>query len=84
MHAVLIADGDRDTRILVRQALRRERFEVVEAADPESARELALSVPIDMVILNYPMRLQSGVSLTRALRKDARLNSLIADADRAS
>ena len=76
MVTVLIADPDEDTRMILAAALRHEAFAVLEAADAETAQQLARTKPLDLIIVNYPMRLPSGVTLTRAVRELAGLSRL--------
>lgn len=73
MISVLIADPDEDTRIIVSTALRNVGIDVVEAANPESAENIVADQHFDLIILNYPMPLASGVTLTRALREHHRM-----------
>lgn len=76
MPRVLIADPDSDTRIILGSALRHERFDVVEAADADAAHRLARSCSVDLIVLNHPMHLRTGVTLAHALREVDRLRDL--------
>lgn len=76
MATILLADQDSDTRIILSEALKQQGIGVIHAADAESAHELARKHCVDVIVLNYPMRLRSGVTLTRAIRKNARLANL--------
>ena len=76
MSTVLIADPDYDTRYILAEALKNEKISGVEAADPELAYDIAREVAIDVVILDYPLRMNTGVSLTRTLREHPRLGAL--------
>ena len=76
MARVLLADSDADTRTILRCALLYENFEVIEAPDADAAHRLARSCPVDLIVLNYPMRLRTGVTLTQALRDVDRLRHL--------
>lgn len=76
MSTILIADEDRDTRTIIATALELDDLEVLEADTPETAYYALRRRPVDLVILNYPMRLASGPTLTATLRKSARTRSL--------
>jgi CheY-like chemotaxis protein len=73
---ILIADEDPDTRTIIATALEFDDLEVLEADSPEAAYDAVRRRPVDLVILNYPMRLASGPTLTAILRKSARTRSL--------
>ena len=65
---ILIADDDRDTRVILRAVLERHHFLVVEAASGEEAvAAFQLHTP-DLVILNYPMVGADGRTLVERLR----------------
>jgi CheY-like chemotaxis protein len=73
---VLIADEDRDTRTILATALELDDVDVLEADSPEAAYYAARRRPVDLIILNYPMRLGSGPTLTATLRKSERTRRL--------
>ena len=73
MPTVLIADADCDTRLILATALRHAQHEVIEASNAEDAFSSLSSTHVDAVVLNYPMPLNSGVTLTHAIRAHARM-----------
>lgn len=73
MTTVLVADPDMDTRRILSTVLRDEGMNVIETHDAENACYLLQRHGVDVVVLNYPLRLSEGVTLTRAIREDARL-----------
>jgi CheY-like chemotaxis protein len=74
MPTVLIADQDEDNRTILSTALRAAHLNVIDTADAESARELATRSGVDLILLNYPMILRDGTTLTRAIREDQHLS----------
>ena len=69
MQLILLADPDEDTRRILSLALAHEKFGVLQAETAERAKSLAAARAPDLIVLNYPMRLHSGESLTRSLRR---------------
>jgi DNA-binding response OmpR family regulator len=65
---VLVADDDPDILALVRFRLERDGYEVVAAADGESALGLALERTPDLAVLDVMMPKLDGYELTRRLR----------------
>jgi CheY-like chemotaxis protein len=76
MMRILVADPDDDTRFILTEALRHICVEVVQASAAETAHDLATRGFVDAVILNYPMRMRAGMSLTRAIRNDPRIGRM--------
>jgi CheY-like chemotaxis protein len=76
MPTVLIADRDVDTRMILKSVFRNERWTVFETPDAVTAQRIARDHPVDVLLVNYPMRLPSGVTLTRAIRSEPRLAAL--------
>jgi len=67
-HTILIADEDRDTRVILRAVLERQHFLITDAASGDEAiAAYKLHAP-DLVILNYPMACGDGASLVQHLR----------------
>lgn len=72
---ILVADDDRDTRIILRTVLERQEFVIVEAATADDAFAAAQQHEFDLVILNYPMQGADGRTLVHHLRaQDATRN----------
>jgi CheY-like chemotaxis protein len=65
---ILVADDDRDTRVILRTVLERYQFIVVEAATADDAFAASLQQALDLVILNYPMPSADGRTLVHHLR----------------
>jgi CheY-like chemotaxis protein len=76
MVTVLIADPDEDTRKILMTMLRYMQFDVLEASTAEAAQQLYRSQPVDLMVMNYPLRLANGVTLTRALKKSQRYHGI--------
>jgi CheY-like chemotaxis protein len=68
MPTVLIVDADVDTRAILRMALEANDFTVLEAADGRAALDLVGHC--DAVVLNYPVTMGDGSTLTAQLRAD--------------
>ena len=66
---VLVVDDDESIRALVGIALRRAGFEVVEAADRESALGVVDARTVAVVVLDVSMPGMSGIDVVRTLRR---------------
>lgn len=77
---ILIAEDDTDIRSLLRLYLEGEGMRVLEAADGNTALELAREHTPDMAILDVMMPGLNGFELTRALRQYSDLPILILSA----
>ncbi|QEC49081.1 response regulator [Baekduia soli] len=70
---VLVVDDDAGFRAYVRAALEIPRFRVVEAADGRSAVTVALRERPDLILLDWRMPGQSGITTCRHLRAETEL-----------
>ncbi len=66
---VLLAEDDLDTRQFIAQSLRDLGHKVEVAAEGEQAREMALSAPFDLIILDRMMPGLNGMEVLRQLRE---------------
>ncbi|HEY4944884.1 MAG TPA: PAS domain S-box protein [Candidatus Limnocylindrales bacterium] len=73
---ILVVDDDTATRELVATHLRREGFDVREAASGEAALELMAGQKIGLVILDMGMPGMSGLDVIRALREQPKTATL--------
>jgi two-component system chemotaxis response regulator CheY len=48
----------------------------MDAADGDTAHKIALRTPVDVILLNYPMHLSDGTTLTHAIRQTPALRRL--------
>ena len=69
---ILVVDDDDGLRHLVRMVLRREGFEVIEAADGEEALARAYDSQPTLVLLDVMMPGLDGFDVCRRLRSDLR------------
>ena len=67
---ILVADDEPHIREVVRAYLEREGYDVVEAADGETALEQSRSMPLDLLILDVMLPGRSGFEVLRALRSE--------------
>ena len=67
---ILVADDEPHIREVVRAYLEREGYEVVEAADGETALEQSRTTPLDLLILDVMLPGRSGFEVLRALRSE--------------
>jgi len=67
---ILVADDEPHIRGVVRAYLEREGYEVVEAADGETALEQSRTRPLDLLILDVMLPGRSGFEVLRALRAE--------------
>jgi len=65
---VLVVDDEESMRYFLKKTLRREGYEVIEAADGPSALAAAASGPPDVALVDVRMPGMDGVALMRALR----------------
>jgi CheY-like chemotaxis protein len=73
---ILVVEDDPTSRKLIRTVLRAHGYEVVEAADLDSAYQaLAHSLP-RLVLLDLRLHDRNGLELVRAIRADPRLAHL--------
>lgn len=68
---ILVVDDDPGVRQVVRFALTKAGFGVIEAADGAAALRMARSGPIDLVVLDINMPELSGMDVCRELRRDS-------------
>jgi two-component system chemotaxis response regulator CheY len=73
---VLIVDDSITMRALVRQALEVDAYTVIEACHGAAALAALERVHADLVITDLLMPEMDGITLTRALRADARFATL--------
>jgi len=78
MAPVLVADDDRDTRLLVRTVLEHAGHAVVEAEDGSAALSVAEHKRPDLILLDLSMPSMGGAEFMRALRVNPQTRSLVA------
>src|SRR5579871_3507828 len=69
---ILVADDEKEARMLLRRVLEREHFHVEEAGDGRAAVQKAQEVHPDLIILDIQMPLMDGFGVVETLRKDTR------------
>ena len=69
-HHLLVVDDDARLRELLRRYLFENGFRVTVAADSAEARANLASFAFDLIVLDVMMPGESGLDLTRALRRD--------------
>lgn len=67
---ILVVDDDAKLRDLLVRFLTKERFRVTAAEDADAARERMRSLAFDLIVMDVMMPGESGVELTRALRRN--------------
>lgn len=67
---VLVADDDKTLRGLIRAALERARYEVVEAADGRAALEVVRAGDIELALLDVQMPEADGIEVCTAIRRE--------------
>lgn len=70
MARVLVIEDDKNLRKYVRQVLKIEKHEVVEAADGAAGMEMLRAKPVDLVITDIFMPKQDGISTIMELQSD--------------
>jgi len=66
---ILVVDDDPSSRTLLREILREEGFDIVEAEDGELALELLETKPVDLVITDRSMPRLGGLELLAKMRE---------------
>jgi DNA-binding response OmpR family regulator len=66
---ILIVDDDRELLFVVRVALEREGYRVIEALEGRTGLELALEEHPDLVVLDIDMPVLNGIEVCRELRR---------------
>lgn len=73
----IVVDDSRATRMILKRALTREGFEVVEAGDGRQALvELEKTGALDLALVDWNMPVMTGYELIREVRSRADLNSM--------
>lgn len=70
MKTILIADDEKEARILVHITLADPRYRIIETSDGNTALELARKEKPDLLLLDWMMPHMSGPEVAEALRKD--------------
>ena len=73
MPDVLVVDDDAHIREVLRFALERAGFGVLEAADGRQALELCASRAVDLVVLDIVMPELDGIEVCRELRRSSQM-----------
>jgi two-component system, OmpR family, phosphate regulon response regulator OmpR len=74
---LLVVDDDARLRELLRRYLTDQGFRVTTAGDAWEARARLASIDFDLLVLDVMMPGESGLDLTRSLRRDGRLPILL-------
>ena len=69
MFNILVADDDKNTRLLLKTVLEQERYAVFTAEDGEDALGVMDKEHIDLAVIDIMMPKVNGYELTRALRQ---------------
>lgn len=67
---ILLVDGDPDIRAIFRAVLEHQGFRVLEAEQGEEGLRLARQEKPDLIILEFPVLLPEGSTLTESIRCD--------------
>jgi PAS domain S-box-containing protein len=70
MPLILVADGDRDTRLTLRQLFKQENYTVIEAEDGEQCLALAAQWKPDVLLLDSDLPVLSGLKVCARLRAE--------------
>lgn len=73
---ILVVDDEQAIRDMLRVALDMAEFNVLEAADAQTAHSIIIDKKPDLVLLDWMMQGTSGLELARRLRKDDMTQSL--------
>ena len=70
---ILIIDDDKNIREVVKLYLRKEGYEVTEAADGAIGFDLFMGRPYDLVLLDIMMPVQDGIETMKKIREKSAL-----------
>lgn len=70
MKTILLADDERNLRLLVKTTLSDPRFRILEASDGHEALRLAKEEHPDLIVLDWMMPGLSGLEVATTLRED--------------
>lgn len=73
---ILVVDDEAPIRQMIRFALERADFDVMEAGNASEARVVVADETPDLMVLDWMMPGQSGIELARSLRKDRDTSTL--------
>jgi two-component system chemotaxis response regulator CheY len=77
MMRAIVVDDSRAMRMIIKRALVREGFDVVEAGDGRQAlEELAKTGPLDLALVDWNMPVMNGYELICEVRSRANLNRM--------
>lgn len=71
MARILVIDDNTLTRHMLRQALERAGYEVLEASNGKAGVQVQRSTPADMIITDILMPEQGGLETIRVLQRDS-------------
>jgi two-component system phosphate regulon response regulator PhoB len=75
-HKILIVEDEAPIREMIAFHLARAGFEILEAADCRSARELLVDEQPDLALIDWMLPDMSGLELTRMLKRDSENDDL--------
>ena len=70
---VMVVEDYDDARAMLRAALERQGYSVLEAANGREAVEIATSARPDLILMDLDLPIQDGIWATSRIRKDAAL-----------
>ena len=70
MACILVIEDEHETRVALRQMLKRSGYEVLEASDGEAGLEVCSREPVNLVITDILMPGKEGLETIRELRQD--------------
>ncbi len=73
---ILVVEDNEANRILMRQILKYNGYEVLEAADGAAGLEMAREHMPDLILLDLQMPVMGGLAVIRELRKTPELSKL--------
>jgi CheY-like chemotaxis protein len=73
---ILVVEDNEQNRILMRQILKYNGYEVLEAADGEAGLRMAREHMPDLILLDLQMPVMGGFAVIRELRKTPELSRL--------
>lgn len=73
---LMIADDSEDNRFLLKELLKRDKFNIVEAANGQEAIDMVKSTHVDIILMDVNMPVKSGIVAASEIKRDQMLSKV--------
>ena len=70
MNKILLVDDESSIRLVYKELLNEEGYDVLEAESGEEAFQILSREPVDLIILDVKLRFESGLNVLQRIRKE--------------